>query len=78
MRKTVTTAALVLALSCSAWAGIMHTPGAPQQPNPEPSPTPTTASAVQEPVTNGEDTTGATETLTQVALDLIPRVLSLL
>jgi hypothetical protein len=75
MRKTLLASALVLALSCPAWAGIIHTPGAPQ---PEPSPTPTTANTVQEPVTTNEDTTGATKILTQIALDLVPRVLSLL
>ena len=71
MRKTLTTAALVLVLSCHAWAGIMHTPPAPE-------PTPAPASAVQEPTTNDEDSNGATEILTQLALDLVSSVLPLL
>lgn len=76
MRKTLTTAVLLLALSCSALAGEMHTPGVPTTPPPQPAPA--TASAEQEPVTTDEDTTGATEILTQAALDLVSRVLSLL
>jgi hypothetical protein len=43
MRKTLMTAALLLALSCPAWAGIMHTPG-----SPEPQPQPTPAAEVAE------------------------------
>lgn len=70
MRKTLIAAALVLALCCPAWAGIIHTPGSPR---PEPTPTDT----AQEPTTTNEDTTGATETLTQIALDLVSSVLSL-
>jgi hypothetical protein len=69
MRKTLTTAALLMALSCPAFAGEMHTPPAPQ---------PTPQSAVQEPTTTDEDTTGATEILTQLALDLVSSVLPLL
>lgn len=69
MRKTLMTAALVFVLSCPAFAGEMHTPPAPQ---------PTPMSAVQEPTTTDEDTTGATETLTQLALDLVSSVLPLL
>ena len=79
MRKTLTTAALVLALSCYAWAGVMHTPGI----QPEPTPTPTPASAVQEPTDdatlNGEiHTTGASDILTEAALDLLAVLPSLL
>jgi hypothetical protein len=71
MRKTLTTAALVLALSCPAWAGIMHTP-----PAPEPPPPSQPASAVQEPTDeatlNGEiPTPGVSESLTQIALELL-------
>jgi hypothetical protein len=76
MRKTLTMAVLLLALSCPALAGEMHTPGAPTTPPPQP--TPATASAEQEAVTTDEDATGATEILTQAALDLVSRVLSLL
>ena len=73
MRKTLTTVALLLALSCTAFGGEMSTPPAPA---PQPKPTPT--GAVQEPTTTDEDTTGAVETLTQVALNLVSSVLSLL
>ena len=70
MRKTLTTAALLLVLSCPALAGEMATPGSPMPPPPQP------ASAVQEPT---EDTTlngiihtpGVSESLTGVALDLL-------
>jgi hypothetical protein len=64
MRKTLTTAALVFALSCQAWAGIMHTP--PIAPEPEPTPTNT----AQEAATTDEDT-GATDTLTQIVLTVL-------
>ena len=69
MRKTLTTAALVVALSCHAWAGIMHTP--PIAPDAEPTPTDTT----QATVTTDEDTTGAADKLTQIALTLLISVL---
>ncbi len=68
MRKTLATAALVLALSCYTWAGIMHTP--PVAPDPEPTPTNTT----QEPVTTDEDS-GAADTLTQAALTVLVSLL---
>jgi hypothetical protein len=71
MRKTLTATALVLALSCPAWAGIIHTPGSPQ-----PDPTPTPASTTQETTTINEDTTGATNSLTQIMLTLLASVLS--
>ena len=79
MRKTLTTAALVLALSCPAWAGIMHIP-----PAPEPQPTPAPASAIQkpmnEPTLNGVMHTppGASESLTQLALELLAVLPSIL
>jgi hypothetical protein len=72
MRKTLTTAALVLALTCHAWAGIMHTPNSPQ-----PQPTPTPESATQEPTAgptlNGEIQIppGVSESLRQIALQLL-------
>ena len=75
MRKTLTTVALLLALSCTAFGGEMSTPPAPAS---QPQPTPTRTGAVQEPTTTDEDTTGAAETLTQVALNLVSSVLSLL
>jgi len=72
MRKTLVMAALLLALSCPALAGEMPTPG---------SPTPPPPSAVQEPTddstlngemgTPGDMPNGATDILTQTALDLL-------
>ena len=77
MRKTVMAAALLLALSCPALGGIIHTPGSPTPP-PEPPP----SSAVQEPTDdatiNGEiptpgimPTPGVSDMLTETALDLL-------
>lgn len=78
MRKTLTTAALLLALTCPAWAGIMHTPNSPQ-----PQPTPTPESATRETtggeMPNGEmHTTGVSESMTQIALELLAVLPSLL
>jgi hypothetical protein len=70
MRKTLMAAALVLAFSCHAGAGIMHIPPAPE---PEPAQTNT----AQEPTTTDEDS-GATDALTQTALDLLAALPSLL
>ncbi len=88
MRKTLKTAALVLVLSCPAFAGIMHTPGAP-------TPQPTPASVVQEPTDgvtlNGEIATpgemhtpgimhnpGVSESLAQLGLELLAVLPSIL
>ena len=71
MLKAIRVSALLLALTGSAYAGEMLTPPAPQQP-------PTQASAAQEPTATDEDTTGAAETLTQIALEMVSSVLSLL
>ncbi|HKO18639.1 MAG TPA: hypothetical protein VJU82_07115 [Acidobacteriaceae bacterium] len=77
MRKTLTTTALLLALSCSAFGGEMATPGAPTPP-PQP------VSATQEPTAddvtlNGEMATpGLSQSLTQRALEvlaLLPQLL---
>ena len=74
MRKTLMTAALLLALGCSTFAGEMHT-GSPQPPpgimhNPSPT------SPVQEPAgdvtLNGEiPTPGVSDILTETALELL-------
>jgi hypothetical protein len=77
MRKTLTTAALLLALSCHAFAGEMHTPGSPTTPPPQP------ASAAQEPTDgvtlNGEmGTPGVSESLTQTVLELLAVLPSIL
>jgi hypothetical protein len=70
MRKTLTTAALVFALSCHAWAGIMQTPPAPQ---------PTPDSATQDGATlNGEIQNDAPDSLTQTALELLAVLPSIL
>lgn len=83
MRKTLTTAALLLSLSCPTLAGIIHTPGAPT-----PQPTPT--SVMQEPTDgvtlNGEiptppgemHTPGVSGSLARVALDLLAVLPSIL
>jgi hypothetical protein len=68
MRKTLTTAALLLAFSCPALAGEMHTPGSPVPPP--------TSTVMQEPTDgvtlNGEmGTPGASDTLTQTVLELL-------
>jgi hypothetical protein len=68
MRKTLTTAALVLAFSCPALAGEIATPGSPAPPP--------TSNAVQEPTEgvtlNGEIATpGVSATLTQTVLELL-------
>lgn len=73
MRKTLTTAALLLAFSCPTFAGEMATPGSPVAP-------PTTTSAAQEP-TSGETlsgeigTPGISDSLTQTILELLAGVL---
>jgi hypothetical protein len=71
MRKTLTTAALLLALSCPTLAGEIHTPPAPTPPQP--------ATATQEP-TDGEMLTppGVSETLTQITLELLAVLPSIL
>ena len=65
MRKAISAAALILALTCSARAGWMPNGG------PEPPPTNTTQGSS----TTDEETTGATDTLTQIALTLLASVL---
>jgi hypothetical protein len=68
MRKILTTAAFLLAFSCPAFAGEMHTPGSPAPP--------TATSNVQEPTgsaaLNGEmHTPGVSDTLTAIVLDVL-------
>lgn len=62
MRRTLTTAALVLALCCPASAGIMHTPA------------PESATAQEQQAADGEMPNGLTETV----LSLLETVLALL
>jgi hypothetical protein len=68
MRKTLTTVALMLALSCSAFAGIMHTPGAPEPP----------PDSAQTQSTTTESNTVAADSLTQIALAILAALPSLL
>ena len=68
MRKTLGIAALMLALHCPALAGEIPNPPAPQP----------QGMTVEEPMTANEDTIGAIESLTQIALDVALSVLSLL
>ena len=68
MRKTLAIAALMLAFCCPALAGEIPNPPAPQP----------RGMTVEQPNTTGEDVTGATESLTQVALDVLLSALSLL
>jgi hypothetical protein len=62
MRKTISVAALLLALMCPAYAGDM--------PNFPPAP-PQTASTNQVPATDGEMQNDAADILTQTALDVL-------
>lgn len=74
MRKTLGVATLMLAFCCPALAGEMPTP---------PAPTPPSASAIQEP-TDGATLNGdmhfprATESLTQITLELLAVLPSIL
>jgi hypothetical protein len=68
MRKTLTTAALLLAFSCPALAVEMPTPPAPQPSN----------VTAQEPSGGEIGTPGASGSLTQMALDLLAALPSLL
>lgn len=77
MRKTLTAAALVLAFSCHAGAGIMHIPPAPE-------PEPMQTNTAQEP-TDGATLSGImqtppalSESLTQTALELLAVLPSIL
>lgn len=72
MRKAFRATALVFALSCPAFAGIIHTPGTPQPPPPPPSADePTTNGDVQCPIETDETTTQVVLTLLNSALTLL-------
>jgi hypothetical protein len=62
MRKTISVAALLLALTCPAYAGDI--------PNDSPAP-PQPTNASQVPTVNGEMQNDAAESLTQITLDLL-------
>jgi hypothetical protein len=72
MRKTLTTAALLLALSCPALAGEMATPGSPAPPPSDPA-----DGIIQggQPAAAAEDGDN-TDALTEFALTLLVSVLS--
>ncbi len=65
MRRTLTTAALVLALCCPAFAGIMHTPA------PE-------SSTAQEPSADGYMQNDEPDSLTEAVRSLLESVLALI
>ena len=62
MRKTISVVALLLALTCTAYAG--------EIPNVTPAP-PQVNNAPQEPTTDGDMPNGAADRLTEIALDLL-------
>jgi hypothetical protein len=68
MRKILGVAALMLAICCPALAGEIPNPPAPQP----------QANTVQEPTTDGDIQNDATESLTQIAIDLLAVLPSLL
>jgi len=73
MRKTLTTAVLLLALSCPALAGEIQTPGAPTPPPASPVQGPTDDATLNgEMPTPGEmHTPGLSDILTETALELL-------
>ena len=68
MRKTLTTVALLLALSCTALGGEIHIPPAPAPPPASPIQAPTDGTTL-----NGEVPAypGLSESLTQITLELL-------
>jgi hypothetical protein len=62
MRKTITVAALLLALTCPAYAGDM--------PNVTPAP-PQLGNTAQEPTTDGDMQNDSADRLTEIALELL-------
>lgn len=78
MRKTLTTAALLLALSCPAFGGEMNTTGSPTTPPPPP-PTSPVAGPTDDTTLNDETPApDAPDTLTQFTLELLAFLPSLL
>ena len=79
MRNALTVAALLLAFSYPVSAGIVNNPGSPQ---PAPSPTPvcetSTASTAEEEPTSVDSSDGAALSLTEIALEILTVLPSLL
>jgi cellulase/cellobiase CelA1 len=73
-RNAAAASVLALALAVSAFAGEIHTGFTDPDPQPTPSPTDNTAQTI---TTDGEMHTGAAETLTQIALDVLAALPSL-
>jgi hypothetical protein len=71
MRKTLSVAVLLLALCCPAFAGVIHTPPAPQPPPPSNSDT-------NEPSATSDEPAEAEDSLTQIVLDMLRVLPSLL
>jgi len=69
MRKTLTTAALLLALSCTALGGEIHIPPV--------APDPLQANTAQEPIADGYMQNDSADSLTQTVLDLFAALPSL-
>lgn len=79
MGKAIRASVLVLLLACSAQAGWIQNPApAPPPPSPQTSFAQEPTDAVQEPTTGGETSTGVADSLTQIALDLLAVLPSLL
>ena len=64
MRKTISVAALLLALTCPAYAGEIQN----EAPKPQ-------ANTAQEPTAEGDIQNGVTDSLTQIALDVLALLL---
>ena len=71
MGKAIRASALILLLTCTAHAGWMGN-DTPAPPPPQP------ANAVQEPTTDGDISTMSADSLTQLALDILAALPSLL
>ena len=70
MQRTIRISVLTMLLICPAYAGEIQ--------NGSPAPPPPTINGGEEPITNGEMQGGATDELTEVALNLLASVLPIL
>ena len=79
MRKTLTTVALLLALSCPAFAGEINTTGSPTPPPPPSNPIVIMEEPTDDTTLYGEPTTSdESDTLTRITLELLAVLPSLL